>query len=51
MSSSFHAISIEDFVAHEIDTDTQHHLPDLFESAVRSMLPTLVREATRAPAT
>ena len=45
MSSRFHTISIEDFVAHEIDADAQHQLLDLFESAVRSMLPTLAREA------
>lgn len=45
MSSRFHAVTIEDFVANEIDADAQHELLDLFESAVRSMLPTLAREA------
>jgi hypothetical protein len=45
MSSRFHAVTIEDFVANEIEADAQHELLDLFESAVRSMLPTLAREA------
>ena len=45
MSSRFHIVTIEDFVANEIDADVQHHLLDLFESAVRAMLPTLAREA------
>lgn len=45
MSSRFHVVTIEDFVANEIDSDAQYHLLDLFESAVRSMLPTLAREA------
>jgi hypothetical protein len=45
MSSRFHVVPIEDFVVHEIDPDAQHHLLDLFDSAVRSTLPTLAREA------
>lgn len=45
MSSRFHAVTIEDFVANEIDADAQYHLLDLFEAAVRSMLPTLACEA------
>jgi len=45
MSSRFHVVTIEDFVANEIDADAQHELLDLFETAVRAMRPTLAREA------
>lgn len=45
MSRKFHTISIEDVCATDLSSQEQQHLLDLFESAVRCLLPTPVREA------
>lgn len=45
MSHRFKKIIIDDVTSRNIDTKLQEHLLDLFESAVQSVAPTLVREA------
>ncbi|MFQ5348634.1 MAG: hypothetical protein ACE5ED_12500 [Rhodothalassiaceae bacterium] len=45
MSNGFKSVQIEDIQADNIDPKTREHLTDLFIYAVRSMAPTLIREA------
>ena len=45
MSNRFKTAVIDDFTARNIDATVQDHLLDLFESAMKSIATTLVREA------
>jgi hypothetical protein len=45
MSNQFKKAIIDDIVPHNIDESLQDHLLDLFESAMKSVATTLVREA------
>lgn len=45
MSNRFKTAIIDDVIAHHIDANQQGNLLDLFESAMKSVASTLVREA------